>query len=200
MSNKENFVVYEYKDINVKRDTAKMHVDCMKNFGWTLVENNGYIIQDLLANLNPVNLGRNIANTAQSFGETADAIPTVTLKFKRDRRIENKQQLDKFEMEYEKAFSDISKIERNNTAYTMGTALGAGIVGTAILGLAAYSFISANTVMGVILAVFGFAGWGIGFFAHRMVQKKKTMKTEPKIQEHLDLAYSACEQAHALMA
>ena len=84
MNNKENFVAYEYKNATVKRNSAGMYIDCMENFGWTLVENDGYDVQALLTNLNPVNLGKNIASAAQSFGETADPSETMTLKFKRD--------------------------------------------------------------------------------------------------------------------
>ena len=200
MNNKKNFVVYEYKNVNVKRDSAGMHIDCMENFGWSLIEDDGYDFQALLSNLNPVNLGRNIADAAQCFGETADASPTITLKFKRDRRIENKQQLDKLEKEYEEALSAINKIERKNSAQTMGVSLGTGIIGAVFVGLSVYSFISSNIVLGTLFAVVGAAGWAIGFFSNQKVGKKKSVQSGPQVQEQLGIAYNACEQAHALLA
>ena len=183
MSNKENFVAYEYKNVTVKRNSAGMYIDCMENFGWTLVENDGYDVQALLTKLNPVNLGKNIANAAQSFGETADPSETMTLKFKRDRRIENKPQLEKLEREYEESLSAINKAERKNVAQTMGISLGTGIIGTVFIGLAVYNFIFSNIVLGVLFAAVGAVGWAIGFFSNMKVGKKKSVQTEPYVQE-----------------
>ena len=200
MSNKENFVAYEYKNVTVKRNSAGMYIDCMENFGWSLVENDGYDVGALLTNLNPVNLGKNIANAAQSFGETADPSETMTLKFKRDRRIENKQQLEKLEREYEDALSAIQKAERKNAAQTMGISLGTGIIGTVFIGLAVYNFVFSNTVLGVVFAAIGAVGWAIGFFSNMKIGKKKSSQTEPYVQEQLNIVYSSCEKAHALLA
>jgi len=200
MSNKENFVAYEYKTINATRKSAGMYIDCMENFGWTLAENDGYDIQSLLTNLNPANLGKNLANAAQSFGETADATPAITLKFKRDRRIENKQELEKLERGYEAALSAINRAERKNAAQTMGISLGTGIIGTVFISLAAYNFVFSNTVLGVLFAAVGAIGWAIGFFSNLKIGKKKYNQTEPYIQEQLDIVYNTCEKAHALLA
>ena len=199
MSNKENFVAYEYKNATVKRNSAGMYIDCMGNFGWTLVETE-YDFQPQFTNLNPVNLGKNIATAAQSYGETADPSETLTLKFKRDRRIENKQQLDKLEREYEEALSAINKVERKNSAHTMGISLGTGIIGTVFIGLAVYNFVFSNTVLGVVFAAIGAVGWAIGFFSNMKIGKKKSAQTEPYVQEQLNIVYSTCEKAHALLA
>ena len=200
MSNKENFVAYEYKTVKATRDSAGVHIDCMENFGWTLVENEGYDVQTLLSNLNPVNFGRNIAGAAQTFGETADGTPPMTLKFKRDRRIENKQELEKLERDYEAALAAIHKTERKNAAQTMGISMGTGIIGTVFIGLGIYNFVSSNTVLGVLFTAVGAIGWVIGFFSNAKVSKKKSVQTEPSIQEQLDIVYNTCEKAHALLA
>ena len=200
MSNNENFVVYEYKNVDVKRDTMGMYIECMENFGWSLVENEGYDVQVLLSNLNPVNLGKNIAGAAQSLGETGDSSESVTLTFKRDRRIENKQQLDKLEKEYQEALAAIKKVERKNIAQTMGISLGTGIVGTILIGLSIYCFVISNIVLGVLFAVIGAVGWAFGFLSNRKMGQKKSTQTEPYIQEQLSIAYSTCEKAHALLA
>ena len=200
MNNKENYVAYEYKTVNAKRDSVGMYIDCMENFGWTLIENDGYDVPSLLSDLNPTNLGRNIASAAQTFGETADATPSMVLKFKRDRRIGNKQELEKLEKEYEAALTAISKAERKNVAQTMGISLGTGIIGTVFIGLAVYNFVFSHTVLGVLFAAIGAIGWAIGFFSNMKIGKKKTTESEPYIQQQLDIVYSTCEKAHALLA
>ena len=186
MSN-NNFVAYEYKEITVKRASVEMYVDCLDNFGWTLVDDGYLSLQDIIAPLHAA-VG------------TSGTLDMVDLKFKRHRRIQNKQELNTLEHRCEEALASIGKIERKNRAYTMETSLGVGIVGTAILAFAVYSFIASNVVLGVILSILGVAGWGVGYLAYQKMSNKKTIQSEPLIQEQLDTAYDACEQAHALLA
>ena len=200
MKIKENFVAYEYKNVNVISDSAGMYIDCMENFGWELVENDGYDInEDFFSIQSPVNLNRSIANAAQTYGETADAVPTLMLKFKRDRRIDNRKQLEKLEREYEEAMSAIKKIEHRNSAQTMGISLGTGIIGAVFVGLSVYNFISSNIILGILFAAMGAVGWAIGFFSNRKVSNKKSAQSEPYVQEQLSIVYNACEKAHALL-
>ena len=186
MSN-HNFVAFEYKDITVKRTSVEMYVDCLANFGWTLVDDGFLSLQDILAPLHAA-------------AGTSDALDRVDLKFKRHRKLQNKQEINQLERRCEEALAAIGKMERKNSVYTMGISLGAGIVGTAALGFAAYSFISSSIVLGVALAVLGFGGWAVGFFSNRKLASKKATETDSLIQEQLDNAYEACEQAHALLA
>jgi drug/metabolite transporter (DMT)-like permease len=81
----------------------------------------------------------------------------------------------------------------------MGMSLGTGIVGTVFIGLAVYNFVFSHVVLGVLFAAVGAIGWALGFFSNRKIGKKKVAETEPHIQEQLDIAYNACEQAHALL-
>lgn len=145
-------------------------------------------------------LGMNIASAAQSFAETTDGTETAMLIFKRNRRIENKHELDRLERKCEEALSAISRLERKNNAQSMGVALGTGIIGAAFIGLAVYNFIFSNIALGVVFAIIGAIGGAVGFFSNRKIGRKKAVQTEPQIQEQLNIAHSACEQAHALLA
>ena len=185
-----NFVAYEYKSITVKRDSVAIYIDCLSNFGWTLVDEHEYRTQPAIPNVPHVH----------THVQAPDDLETVALKFKRDRRIKNKTEVNSLERTCVDALSAIGGLERKDSAHTIGISLGTGIVGTAIIGIAVYSFMSANVAVGVLLAVLGFAGWGVGFFANRKLGKKRSIQSEPMIQAQLDVAYSACEQAHALLA
>ena len=184
------FVAYEYKDITVKGDAVELYTDCLAHFGWEPVGegNHGWD-----------QLGKDIASVATTVVGQPDSM-TITLKFKRDRDIKNKLEINRLERQCEAALANIGKAESKSNAYTMGISLGTGIVGTVLLGFAVYGFRSANTVLGVIMLILGIIGWGIGFFANLKVGKKKATQTEPMIQEQMDIAYEACEKAHALLA
>ena len=196
MENNNSFVAYEYKNITVKRDSVAIYTDCLSNFGWTLIDELEYGYHQAPTNVThiytpvvpPVSPGR------------TDDLETVALKFNRNRNISHKLEINRLERKCEDALSSINGIERKSNAYTMGISLGTGIVGTAILAFAVYNFVSSNIAIGVFLAVLGFAGWGIGFFANRKASKKQSVQTDPMIQEQLEIAYGACEQAHALLA
>ena len=203
MNSKENFIAYEYKSITVKQDSAALYADCLANFGWTQIDErgNGYGMASGLMNIGPNILGMTgTAVPMQTPPDKIDGLDMVTLKFKRNSRLTNKREIDKLERECEEALAAIKKLERNNDAHTMGASLGTGIAGTAFLALAVYFFSSASIVLGVLFTIIGIAGWGIGFLAHRKVGTKKTAQAEPMIQQHFDVVYNTCEQAHAMLA
>jgi hypothetical protein len=81
----------------------------------------------------------------------------------------------------------------------MGVSLGTGIIGAVFVGLSVYNFVSSNIVLGVVFAAIGAIGWTIGFFSNRKVGNKKSTQTEPYIQEQMNIVYSTCEKAHALL-
>ena len=188
--NNNTFVAYEYKNITVKRDSAAVYTDCLSNFGWMPVDEYEQNFPVAATNLA-------VVRTAVT---TIDDTDMVSLKFKRDRRINGKPELNMLERKCVDALSSVGKLERKKNAYTMGISLGTGLIGTALLGIAAYGFILSNTVLGVIFSVLGIVGWGAGFFSYLKVGRKKSAQTEPIVQEQLDIAYGACEQAHALLA
>jgi len=190
MENNHDFVAYEYKKITVKRDSVSIYTDCLSNFGWTLIDQYEQGYQPESANYTPVHTVEN----------HTDDLETIVLKFKRDRRIGSKSDINKLERKCEAALSSIGSLERKSNAFTMGISLGTGIIGAAFLGTAVYNFMSSNTVIGVLLAILGIVGWGIGFFSYRKIGQKQSVQTEPMIQEQLEIAYEACEQAHELLA
>jgi hypothetical protein len=197
MGNNNNFIAYEYKNITVKQDDVTIYVDCLSNFGWVLVDEHEQKFQPVIPSGAAVYT--QVVN-AVAPDHTNEGLETVALKFKRDRNINNRLEVNRLESRCVDALSSINGMERKSNAYTMGISLGTGIIGTVILAGAIHCFKSSNIVAGVLLAVLGFAGWGIGFFANSKVKQKKSVQTEPMVQEQLEIAYSACEQAHALLA
>jgi len=200
MSKEERYTAYEYKTISVRRDTASMYMDCMNSFGWELAENDMNSLQSVLSALTPANLGDTITNAAGSFTGAADSSAAVELRFKRDRRIENKIELNKLERQCEEALAKITKAERKNNAITMGVSLGSGIIGAAFTGLAVYCLIQSSIALGVVLSIIGAAGWALGYFSNRKVGKKRTERIESQKQQQYDVMYDACEKACALLA
>ena len=196
----QKFVAYEYKNVTVKRESASMYEDCMSNFGWELIDESfpGFATGE--------NLSTQIAGAATSF---ASAVSTpskaasdieIVQKYRRDREIKKNRDVALLERECEQALKAIGGITQKNQAWTMGTSLGIGILGTVCLGFAVYHFVFSHIAWGILLALIGLAGWGSGFFLNIKGGKSRAAHSEQKIQEQIDIAYSTCERAHALLA
>jgi len=169
---KGNTIGYEYKEVTVPRSMESAYADGYANFGW---EFNG--TDDALQ------------------GETA-----IILKFKRDRRIKNKAELNRLEREFESGLHEVVKLERKSTAVVMGSALGLGILGAGFLVGAVFSFIASNILLGIILLIPAIVGWVLGYFTSVRLQKKKSQQVAPQIDSHYDSVYQVCEKANNLIA
>ena len=200
MNTNEKYVAFEYKNLTVKRESATLYADCLANFGWALYEENGHsFVPTVVTGTNHANVHAvhvDIPNPA----EKIDGPDMVTLKFKRDRNLNNRLEVNKLQRTCEDALSNIDGLEKKKSARTMGTALGGGIIGTVILAFGINAFRVSNPALGVILVIVGVLGWGAGFLLNQKVGQSQNANVEPRIQEQLETAYSACEQAHALLA
>lgn len=167
-----NAVGYEYKEITVPRKMESVYADGYANFGW---EFNG-----------------------------TDHAPQgeidVILKFKRDRQLRNKTELNRLERQFESGLSEIGRLERKNSAVVMGAALGAGIVGTAFSAGAVFSFIADKIALGIILLIPSIAGWAFGYFSSIRLKAKQSAQTAPQIDQRYDEVYAVCQRAHDLLA
>lgn len=169
---KHNAVGYEYKEITVPRKMESVYVDGYANFGW---EFNGtdYAPQ----------------------GEI-----DIVLKFKRDRQQRNKTELNRLERQFENGLYEVGKLGRKTSAVVMGVSLGAGIVGTAFLVGAVFSFIADKIALGVILLIPAIAGWALGYFSSVRLKVKQSAQTAPQIDQHYDEVYAVCQKAYDLLA
>lgn len=164
------FVGFEYKGVTVKRDMVDLYADCFPSFGWILE-------------------GKNPSLTQTS----------VTLKFKRDRKIINKMELTRLQREFESHAREIEKLDvsKNVGAATVSCII--GILGTAFMAGATFAFLAEMIPLCIILAVPAFIGWIAPYFCYRCICAKKTEKITPLIEQQYDAIYEACEKANNLL-
>ena len=163
---------YEYKEVTVPRNMESEYADGYANFGWEFN-------------------GTDYALVSET---------SIVLKFKRDRRIKNKAELNRLEREFESGLHEIVKLERKSTAVVMGSALGLGILGAGFLTGAIFSFIASNIILGIILLIPAIAGWALGYFSSVRLQAKKSEQTAPQVESRYDAVYQVCEKANNLIA
>ena len=170
--NSENFVGYEYKEINTTGDMEGVYSDGYPNFGW---------IPD--------------GGSQSSLGFSA-----VNLRFKRDRRIKNKAELSRLQRQFEAEITAIFNLEKSKTASAFVTAMTTGLIGTVFLAGATFSFIYGEMILLMIaLAIPGFIGWILPYFLYKKIQAKKSSSIVPLIENKYDAIYEVCEKGHALL-
>ncbi|SFE23426.1 hypothetical protein SAMN04487969_101810 [Paenibacillus algorifonticola] len=170
--NEKNFVGYEYKDVTVKHDSKSVYADGYTHFGWTL---------------------EGTSNSFQNVG-------SVSMKFKRNRKIRNKAELTRLQRQFEACVTEIETLERSKIMAASVAAYVIGIVGTAFMAGSVFAYLSNMLSLSVILAIPGFAGWIIPYFCFRGILKKKTDKVAPFIDKKYDEIYEVCEKANGLLA
>ena len=165
--NENKFITFEYKEIIVRSCMESIYTDAYIRLGWKI---DGVISS-------PLNLNR------------------VTLKFKRDRRIENKSELDKLQLEFENQIKVIEKLETSKEIIPSAVAYGIGLAGTAFMTGATFSYLAQRIPLCIVLAVPAFIGWILPYFAFRKITKTRSEKTAPAIDRQYDVIYEICEKA-----
>jgi len=168
--NKNNFIGYEYKDITVRRDMETIYTDSYGSFGWKL------------DGINP------------SFSLTS-----VNMKFKRNRKISNRSELNRLQREFESHVKEIEKLEDSKVITPSTVAYIIGLLGTALMAGATFSYLAGMIPLCVILAIPGFIGWGVSYFAYLKIKRSRTEKATPIIDQQYDVIYEICEKASNLI-
>ena len=170
---KKDFIGYEYQTVNVKRAMVSLYADGYENFGWELEDTE----------------------------EQGGALPaeTVTMKFKRDRKICNKAELTRLQRNFDACVDEILSLENAKHIKASVVAYTVGIIGTAFMAGSVFAVTAGRIVPCIILAIPAFIGWILPYFLFRGVKKKKTAEVTPLIDTKYDELYAVCEKAHDLL-
>ena len=105
-----NFVGYEYKDMLVRRSMESVFADGYGNFGWTL----------------------------DSVSSSIPSHSSVIMKFKRDRKIRNKNELTRLQRQFESCVAEIERLEKSKVIGAGVVAYTLGVSGTACMASTAW--------------------------------------------------------------
>ena len=172
VTKRENeFVGYEYRTVTVRRDMRDIYQDSYRNFGWT----------------------------PDGYGFTTQGVRSVNMKFKRNRRISNKAEVVRLQREFENHVKELEKIEDSKVIGPSIAGYGLGLVGTAFMAGATFSFLGSMIPACIVLGTLGFALWAAAYFVYMKVKRNKTEKATPIIDSKYDSIYEVCERANVLL-
>lgn len=169
----KNFTAYEYKEITVHSDKASLYLDCYESFGWQQDEN----------------------------FPPQEAGGKITLKLKRDRKLVNRIELTRLQRNFEANMEEICSLERSKHSTALIWALSIGLAGTAFMAGSVFAVTAEppRVILCILLAVPGFAGWILPYFAYRWVKEKKTRQVNPYIEQKTEEIYAMCEKGQSLL-
>lgn len=174
---KEDYTIYEYKTINVPKDLEQTYIDCYKNFGWAHINNEkrDYYINDI-----------NDFNIAE-------------IKFKRDRKIKNKELLNQLQKDCEKTFTTIDRLEKMPQAIATVQALSIGFIALAFIVTAVFLAIK-NIWLGMFFSgIIGLVGCAFPLPIYKKTITEKEKENKSKIDEQYNVIYNAYEKARKIL-
>jgi len=171
MKNRNDYVCYEYKSILVSREMKPMYADNYPQFGWLLEKPES-------------NIG---------------SLLFTTMKFKRDRNISNKMELNKLQCQFDDFVAEIENLEHSKYQKPVIIALSIGILGIAFMAGSVFACLAGMFLLMAALAVPGFAGWIIPYFCFKYLRRQKERETAPLIDQKLDGIYEVCKKANCLL-
>lgn len=137
-----------------------------------------------------------------SFGWTVDErTKNGTVALKRDRKIINKVELTRLQRHFEACMAELDQLERSKTTAATITAIVIGLIGCAFM--AGSIFLVTHEpplwVPSFILAVPGFLGWILPYFAFKKLAAKRTKVVTELMEQKYDEIYEICEQGNQLL-
>ncbi len=166
-----NFMAYEYKDVTVKKTMQAVYADSYENFGWTL------------------------EGTSDPVGK----IDSITMKYKRDRKIRNKAEITRLQRQFDACVAEVLRLESSKKIKAAAVAYVVGVIGTAFMAGSVFAVTTGNVGACVVLSIPAFIGWIIPYLLFRSISGKKTLQVNPLIEQKYDELYTICEKANRLL-
>lgn len=186
MKNREtkDFIAYEYLSLDVDSEKEPLYMDCYENFGWMLINTSALVEkEDYFIN--------SVSNVSKK----------VNLKFRRDRKIQNKVQLLSLQRKLEMSLKEIERLEKEPFSKAFIQAMTIGMIGTGFLAISVFSItaIAPLYFLGVISGVIGIGLWILPFFVYKNKRCVKEKENVSLIEEQYNNIYDICEQAKNLI-
>lgn len=159
---------FDYITIETNTKYALDYVDCYGTLGWEVIKN-----------------------------ERTFSLKTQ-LTFKRDRKIKNKDQLNKIQIRLDECLKQINILEDKKTTTAVGGAIGIGLTGALTFGggmslCLLYTSLVA-IVGGLSLGLFGFFFAGIGYLFYKKTKEKMTTSMNIVIDTKRDEIADICQE------
>lgn len=175
---RKDYIVYEYITINVRKDLVHIYIDFYKKFGWIHINNKekrDYYINNI-PDLN-----------------------TEEIKFKRDKNIEKKEELNKLQGKCEKAFLTIDNLEKMPEILAQVYSLNMGFIALVFIAISVFMAIKNIWWAMTFSGIAGFIGCIFPYPIYKKVADQKKEENKTKIKEQYDIINNIYGQAKEIL-
>ncbi|MBC6316306.1 hypothetical protein [Listeria grandensis] len=172
MSTRADFVGYEYTDITINQDKESLFVDGYTNFGWDL----------------------------DSITKPVQALATLKIKFKRDRKIRNKAELTRLQRQFDACVDEMEQLERSKKTTARIVAYGIALVGTIGMACSVFAVTSGLITLSIIFAIPGVLGWLLPYFSYKKLYQKKAAEITILMDQKNEELYEVSKKANHLLS
>lgn len=169
----DDFIGYEYYDLTVSKSAASVYIDGYTNFGWNL-------------------------DNAREMGKFVGK-NRVLIKFKRNRRLPNKDQIIKLQRQFDIKAAEIENLEKSKKTNASIVSYIVGVIGTTLMAASMFAYMENMVVLMIILAVPGFICWLGAYSIYQVVKQKQAIRKEPVINNSYEDLYDIANQAYKVM-
>lgn len=172
-SGKNEYIGYDYKEINVEANKTSLCMDCYKSLGWSIEE---------------------------EYGNSREK-GNVRFRIKRDRKIMNKQELIRLQRNFEDCMNQIERLERSKTSKATSVSIGIGILGTCFLAGSVFAITAEvpNVFLCVLLGAPGLIGWAIPLICYSHMVRNREEIVQVLVEEKYDEIHLICEKGSKLL-
>lgn len=131
----------------------------------------------------------------------------IALTFRRNRKIKNKEQLNRIQVRLDDAVEGIRVLEKSKTKSALMAAIAIGTAGSLTFGgglsiciLLPLMSNLVSYVVGCFLGVVGFGVCGLGYLAYVKLRAKNTAKINVLIDKKRDGIADLCEEAQRILS
>lgn len=174
----EDYIGYEYKELVVEKKQVSLYLDGFENFGWEID-----------------------ARHSQSEIVESNKSGKTVIRLRRNRKIMNKAELTRLQRNFEDCMKQIENLENSKSSMAIVVSLIIGIIGTAFIAGSVFAVTHEPPyiLLCAVLAIPGFIGWAVPFFAYKKMVLRKTQEINPLIERKQDEIYEICEKGHKLL-
>ncbi len=196
----KQYIGYDYKEVTVSKKLESAWKDSYFNFGWELemiqpaVEKG--IWEPLRIMIAPLALlpGQLFKNMVLEHVSTTKA----ELKMKRNRKIPNKNELNRLQVSLEAALNEMENLEKSKTHGASVAAYIIGLLSTVCMALSMFSYLASSIAGCIGFAVPAFIGWMFSYVAYILIRNRREKIVDKEIETKFDTVNEICMLAHEL--
>ena len=169
----KDYIGYDYKNVTASSEKISLYLDAYENFGW-------------------------VPDDSMPLRQFAG---TVTLKFKRDRKILNKAELTRLQQHFEACMDEIASLENSKTKMATMYSIFIGIIGTGFMAGSVFAVTNAQPMifLCILFGIPGVVGWALPYFIFRHFAQKRIIEIAPLIEQKYNDIHEICEKGNALI-